>query len=275
MTARNSILLIIKQQPGIEYNALLNKIAGNYGSIESARASLSRSIRYLNALGMVARKDNRLFATGKGTAMLNTEMRNKLLLRLNETVKEKDSAAKIYSIVEMLHTLIERSKQDADLLKAAKGSIGFYIADLTELGQEVERRIHSLRYLQKIFAQQTSSLQELDFPDYKKTGWGPASKKTIQTIADKAKARDFVAECLNEDFFKKASKAFAVKSQQNNLFLGQGQLLPLLNFIERNSKLERNQINLYLGTVKIKIDYPHIFIIAPFKQLNEILGRKK
>ena len=68
MTARNSILLIVKQQPGIEYNSLLNKIAGSYGSIESARAALSRSIRYLAALGLIARKKNKLFATGKGMA---------------------------------------------------------------------------------------------------------------------------------------------------------------------------------------------------------------
>ncbi|MCX6799440.1 MAG: hypothetical protein NTW59_05095, partial [Candidatus Diapherotrites archaeon] len=130
MTARNNMLLIIKQHPGIEYPALLNKIAATYGSLESARAALSRSIRYLSALGFVARKENRLFATSKGTASLGTEMRNKLILRLNETVGAQDSLQKIDSIVEMLHTLIERSKQDSDLLRSAKGSAGFYISDI-------------------------------------------------------------------------------------------------------------------------------------------------
>ncbi len=60
MTARNNVLLIIKQQPGIEYPSLLNKIASGYGSIKSARAALSRSTRYLSALGLVVKKDNRL-----------------------------------------------------------------------------------------------------------------------------------------------------------------------------------------------------------------------
>ena len=101
MTARNSILLIVKQQPGIEYNELLNRIAGSYGSIESARAALSRSIRYLTALGLIARRGNSLFATGKGKALLNSEMQNKLLLRLNELMAKKDVSANFDKAVEL------------------------------------------------------------------------------------------------------------------------------------------------------------------------------
>ena len=275
MTARNNILLIIKQQPGIEYNALLNKITGNYGSIESARAALSRSIRYLNALGLIVRKESRLFATAKGAAMLNSEMRNKLLLKLNEAVKGKEASIKIDTIVEMLHTLIERSKQDDDLLKAARGSVDFSTTELLDLSEKVSRRIHSLQYLQKTFSNDIDSLKELDFPDYRRMKWGAQAKRAIHSIAGNIKAADFVAECLNEDFFKKAAKHFAVKSQQNNLFFEQKHLLPLLDFIEKNSKLERNLINLYLGAIKIRIDYPYIFIIAPFKQLDALVGKKR
>ena len=274
MTARNSILLIIKQHPGIEYNALLNKVAANYGSIESARAALSRALRYLGALGMVARKENRVFATEKGAALLGNEMRSKLLLRLNDSVKEKNAVERIDSIVEMLHMLIERGKQDADLLKAAKGSVGFYISDLGELAGGIEKRVHNLQYLETIFKQQVDSLEQLDFPERKEMLWGNAAKKTIKRIAGKTKAQNIVAQCSSESFFNSAKKAFQAKAVQNELFFQQWQLLPFLEFVEKNSMPQRNPINLYLGAIKIRIDYPHISIIGPFKQLNELVGQR-
>jgi len=273
MTARNSILLIIKQQPGIEYNALLNKITGNYGGIESARAALSRSLRYLGALGLVVRQDNRLFATGKGTASLNTEMRNKLLLRLNGLLKEKDASQKVDHIVEMLHTLIERSKQDSDLLRSAKGSAGFYISDIAELSEEVGKRIHSLRYLHRILQRQCESLKELDFPDYAKMLWSHEAKKTISDIVLKAKVNEIATECQNQEFLKKAAKKFGAKIKQNSFYLPAKKIPAFLAFIEKNSRLERAAASLYLGVVKIKIDYPQIFIIATHKRLGELLEK--
>ncbi len=275
MTARNSILLIVKQHPGIEYNALLNKVAANYGSIESARAALSRALRYLGALGMVARKENRVFATEKGAALLGNEMRSKLLLRLNDAVKEKNAVERIDSIVEMLHTLIERGKQDNDLLKAAKGSVGFYISDLTELASGIEKRVHNLQYLERVFKQQIESLQLLDFPERKEMLWGNAAKKTIKRIARKTKAQNIVAQCSSESFFNSAKNAFQAKAVQNELFFQQWQLPKFLDFVEKNSMPQRNPVNLYLGAIKIRIDYPHISIIAPFKQLSELIWEKK
>jgi len=274
MTARNSILLIIKQQPGIEYNNLLNKIAGSYGSIESARAALSRSIRYLTALGLVARKQNNLFATGKGAAILHSEMQNKLLQRLNHLMNRKDAAAQFDNAVELLQTLIERSKQDKDLLLAAKGSVDFYISDLTALEEDVEKRIHSLNYLHKIFEQQVSSLKQLDFPDFRKLDWNKKTKKNIQQISKNLKAKVFTAECLNESFKQKAAEHFSAKCRQNDLFLESRQLAKFLNFVENNSALERNVVNIFLGGIKIKIDFPHVFVTAPYKQLQQLLENK-
>jgi len=274
MTARNSILLIVKQQPGIEYNELLNKILGNYGSIESARAALSRSIRYLNALGLIVRRDNNLFATGKGAALLSNEMQNKLLLRLNEHMNGKDPSLRFDNAVQLMQTLIERSKQDKDLLVAAKGSVDFYLSDLLALEKDVEKRVHSLQYLHKIFEHQISSLKELDFPDFKKLKWDVKSKALLKSIAKRMKAKVFTAECLNEGFRKKAAEHFKAKSKQNELFL-ESKLLPkFLNFVENNSRLERNVVNLFIAGVKIKIDYPYIFVTGPYKQLQQLLKAK-
>lgn len=275
MTARNSILLIVKQQPGIEYNDLLNKIAGSYGSIESARAALSRSIRYLTALGLVARKKNSLFATGKGTAMLNSEMQNKLLLRLNQLMHGKDVVSGFDSTVELMQTLIERSKQDRDLLVAARGSVDFYISDLASLEKDVEKRVHSMQYLHRIFEQQINALKDLDFPDFRELPWGKQAKKAIREIAKKLRAKVFTAECLNEAFRKKAVQRFSAKSRQNDIFLEASKLESFLNFVENNQGIERNVINLFLGGIKIKINYPHVFVTAPYTQLQGLLEKSK
>jgi len=273
MTARNSILLIVKQQPGIEYNTLLNKIASGYGSIESARAALSRSIKYLNALGLIARKGNKLFATGKGAAALNSEMQNKLLLRLNELIGKKDSLTQFDKTVELMQTLIERSKEDRDLLVAAKGSMDFYVSDLVALKKDIEKRIHSTQYLHKIFEQQIVALKELDFPDFRELSWSKESKKVIKAIPKKVKVKAFTAECLNENFRKTVAEHFSAKGRQNDLFFEAKDLGKFLDFVEQFKGLERNTVNLFVGGVKVKTDYPHIFVTAPCRQLEKLLGK--
>jgi len=50
-------------------------------------------------------------------------MKNKLLLKLNTSIKQKDSLNHIDEIISQLSTLIARAKADSDLLKAAKGSV--------------------------------------------------------------------------------------------------------------------------------------------------------
>ena len=274
MTARNSILLIVKQQPGIEYNALLNKIAGNYGGIESARAALSRSVRYLSALGLVVRKGNSLFSTGKGAALLNSEMQNKLLFRLNELMGRKDTIMQFEKAVELMQTLIERSKQDKDLLVAAKASTDFYISNLDILEKEVEKKIHSLGYLHNVFRQQIASLKELDFPDFRQLPFSGETKNAVKGIARKTKAKVFTVECLNESFRQKALQHFSAKSRQNDIFLEAKQLGPFLNLVENSKAIERNVANLFIAGIKIKINYPYIFVTAPYKQLQGLLGEK-
>ena len=274
MATRNSILLIVKQHPGIDYNALLNKIAGNYGSIESARAALSRSNRYLTALGLVAKRGNNLFVTGKGEAMLSNEMQNRLLSKLNRIMEKKDSSINFDAAVELMQTLIERSKQDKDLLLAAKGSVDFYVSDLASLETRFEKRIKSMQYLHKIFAQQIIALKELDFPDFRKLRWDKNTKKILKKIAKDLKANVFTAECFDEDFSRKALEHFSAKSRQNDLFFESKQLGKFLDFVEKHSQLERNIVNLYVGGLKVKIDFPYVYITAPYKKLNELLGKE-
>ena len=137
MTTKNSILLMIKQNPGIEYNALLNKYSANYSNINSARAALSRALKDLLIFGFLRKQENRFFATDKAIILVNSEMKNKLLLKLNSAINSKDPLSEINLIVERLSTLIERAKHDSGLLKAAKARSDFSISDLEKIETKI------------------------------------------------------------------------------------------------------------------------------------------
>ena len=151
MTAKNAILLIINQSPGIDYNSLLNKISPNYSNINSARAALSRAVKDMIIFGFIVKQKNNFFATDKATAQISSEMKNKLLMRLNHTINSRNADSDIDSIVRQLQVLIERGKQDATLLKAAKGSTKFHIQDLVVLEEKVSKQAKHFSYIQDIF----------------------------------------------------------------------------------------------------------------------------
>ncbi len=114
----------------------------------------------------------------------------------------------------------------------------------------------------------------MGFFDFKDLVCNSEAKKAINAIAKQAKAKDVIDECFDEVYRKKAAWHFSEKMRQNDLFLEAKQFGPFLNFVENNSKIEKNTVNLFLGGIKIKIDFPHIFVTAPYKQLQELLGEK-
>jgi len=156
-------MLIIRQNPGIDYTSLLNKVATNYSSINSARAALSRTLKDLAIYGLVIRRGNALYVTDKATLQINAEMKNKLLLKLNQLLTTRNQINEIDSIVEHLHTLIERGKEDNRLVKVARGSSEFTIQNLEEMEKQLQQRISHLTYLSKVFNEQIESLKALDF----------------------------------------------------------------------------------------------------------------
>ncbi len=274
MTQRNNILLIVKQQPGIDYNSLLNKVSSSYGSINSARAALSRALKDLSALGMLKRQDNSLFVTAKGAAEINREMKHKLLIKLNQSINGRNPVEGINSIVEILSTLIERSKQDRDLLKAAKGSTEFYIHDLAELKDSLDKRIHNLQYLSEIMVQQIAALQELNFNESRRMRFNDETKKLLKTIINQKKAGEITVEFQEQAFLQKASSEFNLKPQGNSIAVEKKIFPKLLSFIEKHSQPEGNPANIYVPPLKIRINFPYIYFMGPFKELNELIGKK-
>jgi len=169
MTTKNSILLMVKQNPGIEYNSLLNKFSANYSNINSARAALSRALKDLSIFGLVRRQQNSFFATDKAILLVNSEMKNKLVLKLNQAITSKKPETEINLIVQRLSTLIERAKHDSGLLKAAKASSDFSISDLEKIEKKIESQENHLHYLRKVLKNQIKTLSELDFNETKIT----------------------------------------------------------------------------------------------------------
>ncbi len=270
MTTKNSILLIIKQNQGIEYNSLLNKLSSSYNSINSARAALSRALKDLNAFGMIQKKGNNIYMTNKGTAFLNTEMKNKLLLKLSNTIKARNPISEIDTIVQQLQTLIERSKEDADLLKAAKGSADFYISDLTTINENLDKRTKHLQYLRKVLHQQIELLEKMNFNDAKKFKWNKKTHAALKALPKKTDADSFIMECFNDKFFLQARTLEGAKTKTNNIFFDSKKFPEVLELISKNTSFESNHVNFYFPLVKVSINYPDISFIGPHSKIKEI-----
>lgn len=230
MTTKNSILLMVKQANGISINGLFNKIAAKYSNPNSARAALSRAIKDLTALGLVHRTGNAVFLTRKGLVEINKEMKNKLLLKLNELILSNEKKD-IDEIVAKLSVLLERSKQDADLLKAAKDSSKFYLSDLEKINKELDKQVSHLSYLQGIFSQQINSLKELDFKDRKELTWENDSLKKIALLVEKKKPKQLVIECAPE-FIPMILHSVGGERKKDHLFLEQAKTMQLLEFLK-------------------------------------------
>ncbi|MDD5162610.1 MAG: hypothetical protein PHD95_00185 [Candidatus ainarchaeum sp.] len=269
MTQRNNFLLILKQNPGIDYNELLNRITSEYGSINSARAALSRTLKDLAAIGVVQRQANKIFVTDKGLVEINSEMKNKLLTRLNESMASKNPVEEVETIVKMLQTLIERSKADNDLLKAAKTSSNFYISDLLELKEKTDKRAQQLKYLSDVLLHQITALKELNFNDFKKISLSQETIPTIFAIIEKQELQQIRIECTNPNFANQIKESLQAKTEQNNLVIEKKQTLQLLALAEKFPPTEKNLVKIYLPGMQIKIENQQAYLIAPSAQLQQ------
>lgn len=255
----------------MEFNALLAKISSNYGNINSARAALSRAIRDMAAIGLVQKQDKKIFATDKGLALLGSEMKTKLILKLNDLVGSDNAPDNIDSIVQLLSTLTERAKQDTDLLKAARGSTGFFLSDLQRIRERLNAKAKHLNYLDDVLLQQMDSLRHLNFNDALALPWSDSSKNILRNIVEKIPASEITVECHNKDFLEKARQFFAnQKTQEKGLLLHKEEALALLTLAEESFSVPSNTINIYAGSIKIQLNHPNIFFIGPVQELEEI-----
>ncbi|MBU0635694.1 hypothetical protein KKE06_01585 [Candidatus Micrarchaeota archaeon] len=273
MTAKNAILLIIKQAPGIEYNTLLSKITPNYGSVNSARAALSRAIKDMNAIGLVERKENRFFATEKGQVQIHSEMKNKLLLKLNQTIQAKNSFQNIDSIVEQLAVLIERGKADPDLLKAAKNATQFSIEELRKTNEQLKKRSHQLNYFQEILGKQIETLQQLDFKDSVELAFDSNSLEKLKPILNQLESQEIVIDCNQQSFLESLAQELNEKTKTGTFIVPKQKLEPLFDSLLEQAKQNPFQATIRISKLDLEINPPKCILTGPHSQLEPF--RKK
>jgi hypothetical protein len=264
MKLKNTILLIILRNQGIAYNELLSKIASNYSSINSARAALSRTVKDFSVLGIITRKEGRLYVTDKGSFQLASEMKNKLIAQLNETIKSKQSIREMDTIVQQLATLIARAKEDEDLRRIAKGSATFHLSDLRKIQLETEKEISHVQYLSAVFNEQIVSLEEFGFNDSKKI-----SASELETCIVKVFTATESSEAIlesDEETMQKAGELIECKPRGNKLTIPLSKAKELMKKIAKEPLKEK--ITVYLHPIKIELHENHAIIKGPFEKLK-------
>ncbi len=266
MASRTSILLIAKQGNGIEYNNLLNKIMGDYSNINSARAALSRTLKDLNALGFIRKRGDLIQLTNKGIAKVNMEMKNKLLLKINKMVKEKRAEENPDEFVKLLSTLIERGKQDKDLLKIAKESSSFFVSDIIDLKKKVGVKARHYSYLEGVLNKHIVSLKEMDFKNSKKTENIGLLKRFALNYANRAGLNEFPVTSNNEELLEHFQKQLGGEIKGKNLLLKKEKLAALLELIEKTK--EKQKISIFLHDIELRFLEKHALLIGPALKLR-------
>jgi hypothetical protein len=278
MVSRNSILLIVKQNPGIGYDALVNKIASDYGNVNSARAALSRAVKDFTAFGLVKRDNNNLFLTPEGEKNIFTELKNKLLLNLNALVNSRQAVNNADEIVKQLAVLIERSKKDRHLLEAAKSSADFFVSDIDEISEQVIQKLKQWAYLKKIMKKQARALRELNFNDALELGFSRQALNAFEAINSLNNLKEFSVESKDSLFLSQLASGLGQKPKEGMLLLPSGTLKQALKAINIYFKKDfGEEVTLYLADLKIKFLSQKIRVLGPcnaLMQLSELIKKQ-
>lgn len=265
MTARNTVLLILKQNPGIDYNSLLSKVSPDYSNINSARAALSRTLKDLGVFGFIRRENNTFFVTDKADAALAAEMKNKLVLKLNREIKPNRQTS-VESVVQALSTLIERSKHDENLIKAAKTSSDFFISDLVELAEKTSKKVSQLQYLEKVLRSQIDFLKELNFNDVKKTSFSEAVEKSLR-LARENGFEEVIAEVYDENLKSLVCEKLQLKPKEHSVSIKKDQFSDFFSVLSKQA-FSSQDITVFLPPLRLSLGSIDCYFVGPFNSLG-------
>ncbi|MBI2598311.1 MAG: hypothetical protein HYW50_03885 [Candidatus Diapherotrites archaeon] len=260
---------MIMQSPGIDYNSLLNKCAANYSNVNSARAAMSRALKDLDVVGLLKRQGNSFFATDKAVVLARAEMKNKLVLKLNELVNSKNPHLDLDQIVSSLSTLIERSKHDARLLMAAKGAVDFSIGDLKRLRKRHEQLVSHLEYMDSVLKNQIKTLCQLDFSDVRKTGIEIAGGLMVK-IVQKNRLKEFAIETNDEGVAKKIGQEIGLRFKKKSVTV-KVQFAPKIFGLFENLKThEKNSLVFFFPPVRVNFNDGVAFFSGPYSIVSSL-----
>jgi hypothetical protein len=257
MTFENSILLKIKQKNTIEYNELLNLIISNYNNSNSARAALSRALKNLESFGKIKRDNSRLIITDKGLASINIEMKDKLVMKLNEQIKKPID--NLEELIKLLIIICQRGETDNDLLKNARENSTFTINNLENIRMQINEKKRYLTNLDIVLSKQIINLKKLDFND-------EYSEKISKSLAEKISK-----QIVGEIFLESPDKSFETLlpnkwKKQNKIILTSNDIFELFLIAEKNPV---SKIILYISGIKLIIYGQKVTFYGPYSLVKK------
>jgi hypothetical protein len=263
MTFNNSVLMIVKQTPGIEYNNLLSKISQRYKNPASAKSALARALKDMGSFGLIKREGTRVFVTDKGLASMSIEMKDKLVLRLNEEMKRP--LGSLNDIVRLLIVLSQRGGQDKDLLTNAKENASFSIEDIEELRRKIRAERKHLKQMSLLLEQQAIKLRELDFNDTAKI---PFDEQVASKIGVFCKGQKIIVETKDNDILSKIPEHW----KKQGIISVEGDNIPLLT--QLLASMLSIKATLYLPGIKFILMAGNATLFGSHKAIKAFVDMK-
>ncbi|MFH0906472.1 MAG: hypothetical protein V1824_03990 [archaeon] len=285
MTLQDSILMQISQNK-TSSNDIFTRVRPNYSSISSAKAAMSRALKNLIAFGEIKKEGDFYSLTDKGKQIVDSKLKNKILININDQLKKSDkflSVQNIDEIIKNLQTFIERSKVDPTLLKIGKTSSSFYISNLDDLKLQIDSRISHLVYLKEVLTKQIEVLRELNFEDLFVINFDNRSFDTIKKLGVESSLKEIIIECNAIDkttidlfidhpkFIKKGEFAFILQISDVDL-LKEVLLKNLEMILQTNIKLYISELVIKLQQGKLYFSGPSYLITKIKKESNALSG---
>ena len=276
MTLADSILLQISQKR-TSFNDLLTRIMPNYSSTASARAALSRAIKNLVAFEHIVKKEDFYEITDKGKKIVESKLKNKMLIIINDLLKKSKATTNLVhldDIIKNIQIFLERSKEDPTLLMAGKSSATFYISDLDELKESIEKRISNLNRLEQALDKQILSLKELNFEDMVISNLDSAAFEIIAKLIDLYSVTEIIIDCDKDDinsgllfenhyeFIRKPDNVFILKAEDLNAL----KKLVLTNL----ESIMQTRFKIYIKEAIIYLKLGKLYYTAPYEIINQI-----
>ena len=262
MTFNNSVLLIIKQNSGIDHNDLFARISSRYKNHSSANSALSRTLKNLISFGFIKNENHHYYITDKGLASISIEMKEKLVLKLNESMK--NPLNNLEEIVQLLIVLSQRSSLDSYLLINAKENASFTISDIQNIRKEITKERAFLKKMDSLIKVQEEKLKVLDFNDSREVNF---DDELVRRVINFSSGQKIVFELNDGALIEKIP--FQNKKQSEIIVEGE-QIKQMFDLLLEN---KLSEVTIYIPKVKIRLMRGRAKISASYTILGEFFGK--
>jgi hypothetical protein len=197
--------------------------------------------------------------TNKGLAAINLEMKDKLIIKLNDLMKKPGT--QLDELVRGLVTLSQRSANEPDLLKSAKENAAFTLKDLEDVRKRISEQKVFLEKMDSIISTQIQKLEELNFNDYFEAD---LNEKFAKRVVEIIGAEKIAAEVSDEALVKEI-RALMQKHPPLSFISAD-----FNQFVELLQKYPSAKVNLYFLGIKVVIHALKARCYGQHKDLKKI-----